>query len=66
MNIVNFILRAGTRLAPGSLEEAWQWQPITVGASATHNPNPPITIDTAVVDVEPEPLILRRQMGMGL
>lgn len=32
----------------GSERASWQWQPITVGTSATHDPSPPITIDTNV------------------
>lgn len=47
-----------------ALKPSEQWQPVTVGTSAQHDPNPPITIDTYV----PPPsgtLLLRMSMGMG-
>lgn len=66
MVVSNFILRCGTHRGAGSLTPTWQWQPITVGSSAAHDPNPPITIDSTVVDAEPDPLFLRTLMGMGL
>ena len=51
-----------TRLA--SERAAWQWQPVTVGTSATHDPSPPITIDTFVPPAVS--LISRTLMGVGL
>lgn len=43
-----FVLTNAFRMLSGSTNHSFQWQPITVGTSASHDPYPPITIDTNV------------------
>lgn len=40
----------------------WQWQPITYGASASHDPSPPIILETSA----PAVLLTRMVLGLGV
>lgn len=49
----------------GSERAAWQWQPVTYGTSASHDPNPPITIDTFVPPAGGSTVPVKAMMGLG-
>lgn len=64
----NYYRWTGGRLGPASgvTRSSWQWQPITYGTGAAHDPNPPIIIEDAPAAPTTNYPPPRMMMGMGM
>lgn len=44
---------------------SWQWQPVTYGAAAIHDPGPPITLEDASTGAKPSLMRQKTLAGTG-
>lgn len=66
MFIANYLFQGRSRIGwPGYDRQAWQWEPITYGTGAAHDPSPPIIIEDAPAAPVAN-LLLRMVMGVGV
>jgi len=64
--MIRTIFFTPTYLNPGGMRESWQWQPITVSPDASHDPNPPLTIEDFVTPPAATNIPLKCLTGWGV